>query len=84
MAERGKSFVPPDEQKRREYKLAKILPYLHDLPSDVVSVLLDHDLFEQDEFGNKITSMYKHNLEMGNVDREIQNMKVPSFGKNLL
>lgn len=56
---------------RSSYKHAVLEPYIDQLPIKVIEVMLDIDLFDRDEDGNKITPLYKLRKKHGEVQATI-------------
>ncbi len=76
MGER-KEFKSFDPEQRRKYKYASLQPYFKLLPPGVVETMLDLDLFERDQLGNIIQSVYEMRIQTGEVEEAIRNTKPP-------
>jgi hypothetical protein len=82
MSERPKAFQPPNPEQRINYKYALLQPYFGVLPPSVVEAMLDLDLIQVDDHGNRINplgrkmiSLYETRLQIGAVDEVINKEK---------
>jgi hypothetical protein len=79
MAERFPDFQPPNEEQRQNYKYAMLQPFFGVLDPEVVEAMLDLDLFQTDDNGNRIESTYEWNLKVGFVDEKIADTRSPTL-----
>ncbi len=84
MSERPKGFKPPNEEQRRDYKYALLQPYFNILSPEVVEAMLDLDLIQVDDHGNRVNplgrqmiSIYETRLKIGEVDDVIGKTTLP-------